>query len=228
MKALWFSPGKLTIAYRNKQRMRYIPPVSLYIFISAVYFLLAVSMPSKRKIVNFTENKSKSDTVNIVGGHMVSATETGDSKFDKYVTNKFRQIEAKHGDYSEFLNETIAHNLPKIFFFMIPVMALILKLLFIRRKTTFFVDHAIFALHYHSLWFSVFLFENFPLPGGVQPVMYTISFTVAGYYMIRAIHNVYQVKWGRAVLNTVILGVSYAILLAVMMLIYLLLVLMSV
>ncbi len=220
MKALWFSPGKLTVAYWNKQRMRYIPPVSLYIFISAVYFLLAVSMPSKRKIINFTESKSNKDSIAM----KVAPSAAKDSEFDQFVTSKFRKIEAKHGNYSEFLNEKITHNLPKIFFFMIPVMALILKLLFMRRKTTFFVDHAIFALHYHSLWFSVFLFEIFNFSPGVQPLLYGASFIIAAYYMIRAMHNVYNVKWGRAVLNTFVLGFSYAILLTVIMLIYLLLV----
>ncbi len=228
MKALWFSPGKLTVAYWNKQRMRYISPVSLYIFISAVYFLLALSMPSKRTLVDFKENKTGKDTVAEAQTKTNSLTVATGSKFDQYVTSKFRKIEERHGDYNDFLNETITHNLPKIFFFMIPVMALILKLLFIRRKTTFFVDHAIFALHYHSFWFSLFLIENFPFSKGLQGTLYAISFFIAGYYMVRAIHNVYGAKWGRAILNTFVLGISYAILLGVIMLIYALLVVMSV
>ncbi len=208
--------------------MRYIPPVSLYIFISAVYFLLALSMASKPKLVDFNERKSGIDTVAAGQARTNSLTVATGSKFDQYVTSKFRKIEQKHGDYNEFLNETIAHNLPKIFFFMIPVMALILKLLFIRRKNTFFVDHAIFALHYHSFWFSISVFENFPFPKGVQAWLYAITFVVSGYYMVRAMHNAYGAKWGRAVLNTFVLGISYAILLGVIMLIYALLVVMSV
>src|ERR1700743_3096572 len=59
MKALWFSPGKLTIAYWNKQRMRYISPVSLYIFISAVYFLISFSMPKENIEINANDAKKK-------------------------------------------------------------------------------------------------------------------------------------------------------------------------
>jgi hypothetical protein len=39
LKTLCFYPGKLTLAYHNHQRMKYIPPVNLYIFVSVVFFL---------------------------------------------------------------------------------------------------------------------------------------------------------------------------------------------
>src|SRR5690349_6105601 len=41
---LWFKPGVLTQAYLQKQRMRFIPPISLYIFITAVFFLVMFSV----------------------------------------------------------------------------------------------------------------------------------------------------------------------------------------
>ena len=65
MKALWFSPGKLTLAYMNKKRMRYIPPVSLYIFISAVYFLLALSFHSTHLPIKKTTAGAKKGMISV-------------------------------------------------------------------------------------------------------------------------------------------------------------------
>lgn len=48
IKYLLFRPGKLTIEYLMGHRMRYVPPVKLYIFISFVcFFLMAVMAPDK-------------------------------------------------------------------------------------------------------------------------------------------------------------------------------------
>jgi hypothetical protein len=38
LNTLWFKPGLLTTAYWEEKRMRYIPPMSLYIFVSFIYF----------------------------------------------------------------------------------------------------------------------------------------------------------------------------------------------
>ncbi|RYY20354.1 MAG: DUF3667 domain-containing protein, partial [Chitinophagaceae bacterium] len=44
VKHLISRPGSLTLAYINKKRASFIPPISLYIFISAVFFLLMFLM----------------------------------------------------------------------------------------------------------------------------------------------------------------------------------------
>src|ERR1044072_8511954 len=68
VKALLTKPGKLTVAYWNKQRMRYIPPVSLYIFLSAVFFLIlyltgashkALYKDAKNDVIIYNSDSSK-------------------------------------------------------------------------------------------------------------------------------------------------------------------------
>lgn len=72
----------------------------------------------------------------------------------------------------ENFSENITHNLPKLMFVLIPIFALILKLIYIRRKI-YFVDHAIFTLHFHAFSFLVmlllviiYLLTEYTLPGG--------------------------------------------------------------
>ena len=216
IKALWFSPGKLTIAYWNKQRMRYIPPISLYIFISAVFFLVSYATGNgrfaaarageekKRPGADFQVTKSNTDKY-------TSTTLSG--RFGDFMDKKAEKIKAKYGDVNEFVNEKISHNLPKLFFFMIPVMAIILKLLFLRRKDALFVDHAIFSLHYHALWFSLFIISLFSMPDPMAQVLRALLLILAGAYMVVALHRVYIIGWGRSLLYAFTIGLIYIIVL---------------
>ena len=216
IKALWFSPGKLTLAYWNKQRMRYIPPVSLYIFISAVYFLVSLNTKSDIKYnvtagwppKGFaTSDSSKADDVFI--------KDADAKKVSDFVEKKTKLINAKYGNVSDFIKEKVNHVLPKIFFFMIPFLGLLLKLVFFRRKDIFFVDHAIFALHYHALWFSLFIPAELNLPDGIASSLDLILVALAAYYFVAALRNVYNISWGKSILNALVLSTGYLIFLSI-------------
>ena len=217
IKALWFSPGKLTIAYWNRQRMRYIPPVSLYIFISAVYFLL--SFNSKNDWVKIDDNSKKTTTRR--SSSQISIKNTPNSQLDNFINGKFEKINKEYGDASGFIMEKVNHNLSKLFFFMIPVMAMLLKLLFMRRKDLFFVDHAIFSLHYHSFWFSLFMLDLFNYPMNIKLFITFIFQLIAAYYLIVAMHNSYKINWSRAIFTGFTLAFGYILALAIIFLAYL-------
>ena len=215
IKALWFNPGKLTLAYWNKQRMRYIKPVSLYIFISAVYFLLSFNSNFHWMNLNTDDSKVVKKSAVTYQNNSLSATIPHNSKADDFIEKKWDKLKVKYTDVNEFLNEKITHTVPKIFFFMIPVLAMLLKLIFFRRKDLFFVDHAIFALHYHSFWFSLFILSEFNLPKNINSGLFTILMLAAAYYFVAALHNVYKVSYGKSIVTTIVIGVSYSLLLAV-------------
>ena len=46
----------------------------------------------------------------------------------------------------------MVHNIPKVFFILLPFFALLLKLAYIRRPFLY-IDHIIFCLHFHSVLF---------------------------------------------------------------------------
>ena len=218
LKALWFSPGKLTVAYWNRQRMRYIPPVSLYIFISAVYFLL--SLNSRNTLVQVNDVKPAPNKVVLT----TKGLGPGGQNVNDFLDRKVEKINKRYGNVSDFILDKINHNLPKIFFFMIPVMAMLLKLLFIRRKNLFFVDHAIFSLHYHSFWFSLFAIDLFNFPLTIKLLVTSVLLLAAIYYMIAAMRNTYGTSWLRSVINSLVLSVGYAVFLLIAFCINLLLI----
>ncbi len=49
------------------------------------------------------------------------------------------------------------HNSPKLLFISLPLFALILKLLYIRRKQFYYVDHGIFSVHLYIFSFLILL-----------------------------------------------------------------------
>ena len=227
MKALWFSPGKLTIAYMNKQRMRYIPPISLYIFITAVFFLLfTLTSPKKH-------GAKPTDTVRKNGVYIVNPSKNDDDISITYQTDsvntffgeKLTLIAKEHGNVKEYFQEKLTHDLPKLFFFMIPVMALFLQLLFARRKTLLFVDHAIFALHYQSFWFSLFMLSFIKFTPLFKVVFLPLLLVVAFFYMIKAMKTVYQIGTMRSFFNCIIVSFGYLMFLSVFIFIEFLIVL---
>ena len=57
----------------------------------------------------------------------------------------------------EYLN-ILLHSLPQMLFILLPLFALILKLLYIRRKDYYYVNHSIFSIHFYIFWFIIMLF----------------------------------------------------------------------
>jgi hypothetical protein len=207
MKALWFSPGKLTIAYWNEQRMRYIPPVSLYIFISAVFFLSFSFVPKSHfdfGHVSFEDSSVASE--NNFTFHIES------EKANRSIGTDIRHLDPNHkinGKTVADIKEHFAHTIPKVFFFMIPFMAFILKLFFLKRKDLFYVNHIIYALHYHSFWFSVALLPViYPFEAGRQELM-LIFLLVAVVYFIISLRKVYVISWLRAIIYSMIIALLY-------------------
>ena len=217
MKTLYASPGKLTKEYWEGKRARAIPPVSLYIFLSAVYFIASFSigemkreqgvqksngtiLTSLRKTVDSLDKISKaSDTL------YVAPTST----FGRYLEHKLHYDTGDKGSFKKEFNEKLRHNFPKIFFVMIPLMALFLKLLFARRRQTFFVSHAIFSLHIHSFIFSLFLLQVLNPFYRADDLLTRLFFITSVIYTAIAMRHSYGISWGRAAVNTVVVTIGY-------------------
>jgi hypothetical protein len=80
----------------------------------------------------------------------------------KELSRKFRIYKRKFGDdtgamISDF-STRFMHKLPYVLFVSLPLFALILKLLYRRRKDLLFADHAVFTLYHYILSFILLLF----------------------------------------------------------------------
>ena len=61
------------------------------------------------------------------------------------------------GNLFRELISNYVHNCPKVLFISLPIFALLLKLLYVRRKQFYYVDHGIFSIHLYIFSFLILL-----------------------------------------------------------------------
>lgn len=169
IKYLLFRPGKLTNEYLIGHRMRYVPPVRLYIFISFVtFFLMAVMAPEAEE--EHIEPHAEVNNVNVKVKGTESEIEFGDHTyhgvrdFDSiqnslpenqklpvigYYTVKALVKASENKITMRDFIITTAHTLPKVLFVYMPLFAFWLWL-FHGKKRWMLFDHGIYTLHYFS------------------------------------------------------------------------------
>lgn len=180
IKYLIFRPAKLTKEYLEGHRMRYVPPVKLYIFISFVTFLLIGILSDKEYLENEesgsglfkVENKTtteKKDSKEMNLEERIREKEYNSLKemdsiektlpkeqrmnYISYTLSKaaFKAEEMdKKNVKAEIFVEAFTHILPKVLFIYMPIFTFWLWL-FHSKKRWYFFDHGIFTLHFFSL-----------------------------------------------------------------------------
>jgi len=109
--------------------------------------------------------------------------------------------------------------LPKLFFFLLPIFALMLALLY-RKKRFNLQTHFLFSLHFHSTVFLIGIIYELTSIGIAQMGYYFVNTTLlvlAIIYLIfnlwKALKVVYKDNWKKTSLKMGILGILYALLL---------------
>jgi hypothetical protein len=185
LKYLLFKPSFLTKEYLSGKRMKYVPPVRLYIFISFITFFLPYIIPGfsgidKEKIIqnermlrdsvisttfHFTNNDnglSLSIPNNIRTKAQVDSLLAeglnGYDKYDAWFDYRFVKMQKyTPTELGDRFKESFGKSFPKALFIYMPLFALVLSL-FHRNKKWFYFDHAIFTIHYFSFLLLVFTF----------------------------------------------------------------------
>lgn len=166
LKYLIFRPGKLTIEYLEGHRMRYVPPVKLYIFVSFVTFLLISLLPKEANIIEVNHNNNPStqalkkgisfDKKEIVY-HSVKEYDSIQNSLPEDQKSSFINswgerltisLMEKNWKFSD-IGSGFMHILPKVLFIYMPIFAFWLWL-FHGKKRWLFFDHGIYTLHYFT------------------------------------------------------------------------------
>lgn len=280
LKLLLFKPGFLSKEYVKGRRAGYLHPVKMYVFTSAVFFLIFFSLigtsglkisteqplgkEARIALVKDLEEEAKTDTSSSIRkqidllkdtSHAVTAGDlikidgkagftfinfTGAaSKFKSVAeydstqkllsveqrdgwlrrTFKKREIELsqKYGSdpstgVRKFYNDFL-HKLPYLLFVSLPLFALFLKLLYIRRKEFFYFDHGIFSIHHYIFTFILLLFVfGFQklyewLDMDVFSVIAVLLFLSGGFYLYKAMRRFYGQRRAKTVAKFVLLNI---------------------
>jgi uncharacterized membrane protein len=219
LKYLFTKPGFVARQYAEGKRASYLHPIRMYLFTSAIFFLIFFSVNRvnidtndlseqmdnesriemandwqkkldrnpkdtilKEKIALLRDTSKQINTDSIIarrGSPNITFGKTTYHSLQEYdsiqkalpnaeIDNWFwrqihRQIIKIAKDYFQsnegitFLIQTFLHKLPYLLFISLPFFALILKLLYVRRKNFYYSDHAVFTLYHYVLTFNLLL-----------------------------------------------------------------------
>lgn len=285
LKDLMVKPGFLSREYMEGKRVSYLNPVRMYIFTSAIFFLLFFSFfhDEKSSIIQTTVNGK---TLNAIAemdsttfAEFTAAINEGDDKpavpmtraefqsyidrvtkasptlfsahkyyskeaydsalksgrendnwFERQMQYKSIELRQKYGDNSKALTEALSntfyHFLPHMLIISLPLLALILKLVYIRRKQFYYVSHLIFSVHLY-----IFIFINVLLilllqkinnyaHSGVLSFIAGILYVGIFVYEYLSLKKFYRQGWGKTFLKFLIINILYIVVTAVLLMVF--------
>ena len=166
---LLFRPGFLTREYVQGRIVRYIAPFRLYLLTSVLFFLgLSLTAnaapdqdvrddPSVNAILTDSEGRPLSLTPDTIRAQIEVewlSPEMERRLEDVLIPRILRWQALGKREAGRALQEGLMRNAPKAMFFLLPVFALLLKLLYVRSRR-FYVEHFVFALHFHAFVFAI-------------------------------------------------------------------------
>jgi len=161
LKYLLIKPSFLSLEYLNGKIEAYLRPIRLYIFISFAFFLLNSIISTGggvSEVINLTDDGKPTTIEQVQGEFEKVKTVNNDndlaafSELDKELFDgKITKIFSDKKEMKLFFL-FLKSKLPILFFFLIPILGVLLFLFFYKKKY-FYVDHLVFALHLQSFVF---------------------------------------------------------------------------
>ncbi len=226
--ALMFTkPGEITRQYLDGRRVSFINPLRLYLILSILFFFVA-----KIQTASLFDNSQEmleqvtNEIITIDSTGTSSGIETDKTIPDSLVADKrgagpidlnFDGVDSELGKTSQkvitrVMNDPVYRkemalkgldSIPPSAFFLLPFFAFLLKLLYFRRSR-FYAEHFIHALHLHAVMFLLlivgFVIDFIPLYS-ILPVFFL--------YMVLSMRNVYKQSWLKTIFKAVILAMIY-------------------
>ncbi|MBT7950512.1 MAG: DUF3667 domain-containing protein [Gammaproteobacteria bacterium] len=201
---LMLRPGYVCSEYLSGKRASFLPPFRLYLFASIVFFLLIPLMDDTSVSMDFNEDGTSTteeadeeiagylklnrndDSDKVIGIRKESVEADADFPYfieeRKILEDKFNKITSRDFDA---IFATALNALPTVMFFLLPILALVLKALYLFSKR-YYMEHLIVVLYSQSFLFFMLLFsvalesvhekfiEKFPLSVMLQMLSGTI------------------------------------------------------
>lgn len=308
LKWLLFKPGFLSREYLKGRRASYLHPIRLYVFTSAVFFLVFFSFYQKgnvahadetirpitveikqleakrdlytaeithpdaadskltledhkneldqlnRDIAVLKKDSTKRDSVpSLAGNFSFFGSGNGRSKaksvreydsvqhsmppfkrdgfFKKRIIRQELHLREKYknngSEIVRAVSEKFIHLFPQMLFVSLPLFALILQILYVRRKQFYYVNHVVYALHLYCATFILILVSL--LTGSVLTYLHSskqilggVFFMVIIFYWYKSLRNFYGQSRKKTVLKYLLLLFSTLLMMIFLFVLFLL------
>jgi len=121
--------------------------------------------------------------------------------FEKWLEARAKEKMGEHGTKMGLFIATLFSNLPYMMLCCIPLFALVLKILYIRRRI-FYIDHLIYALHIHTFFYTAIMLIvlatmglNRTIPGTFAGWMIALLWILFVAQIFLSIRYVYRQGW---------------------------------
>jgi uncharacterized protein DUF3667 len=212
LKTLFLQPGRLTLDFLAGRRVRWLPPLRLYLICSLAYFLsdaLAESITHRaaRELdAMFTTNAEGSRTLTTEARAEIArglpSRLFGLEKMERALVNNTQFSRAVDTMYS------------KAMFVLMPFFALLTSVAW-RRKMPRYPAHLYLALHLHAAWYGAFaITELATIPFSsnvVAGITGTVGLVYVAVYGLLALHRVFGDSWLVTIGKTAAVVAAYSV-----------------
>lgn len=221
-------PGALTVEYFADRRARYISPLRLYVVLSVVYFALASA--HSNVIVQSAASAPAASSAAPTDAAAGTDLDAGDC--DRISMRwPWLQVRLRAACRREVADNgrSVAHAfgsyVPKMMFFFLPLMALVMLPLY-RRPRRYYVEHLVFFLHTHAAVFALMIADLLigiaaHWVSWLRGPAYAVDFIASGYAVwciYRAMRRYYGERRAPTLAKFAVVGITYQFSLAVMVL----------
>jgi Protein of unknown function (DUF3667) len=154
-------------------------------------------------------------------GPMMQFDKPPSDPFEKWLEQRAKEKMGEHGSKMALFIATLFSNLPYMMLCCIPLFALVLKVLYVRKRV-FYIDHLVYALHIHSFaYLAIILIVlitiglNRTIPGIFANWMIAVLWIAFATEIFLSIRRVYRQDWFFTVFKFFLGGFAYFIVLTV-------------
>jgi len=154
-------------------------------------------------------------------GPLVQFDKPPSDKFEKWLEQRAKEKMGEHGSKMALFIATLFSNLPYMMLCCIPLFALVLKVLYVRKRI-FYIDHLVYALHIHSFaYLAIMLIVlitiglNRSIPGAFAGWIIAALWITFATQIFLSIRRVYRQGWFFTVFKFFLGGFAYLIVLSV-------------
>jgi hypothetical protein len=231
---LLFKPGRIINDYNLGKRESYYHPARMYVFLSFVFFLVLSFIPDEDKVdlkkngleLNQEEKSKVIDSLSVKPDSVsladfdpqtieqydsierIKPEKARDGVIEQYFTRKFIKLKQESGDNESELwkriGKSFLDNIPKMIFFLLPVFALLLKLLYI-RKDFYYSEHLVFTVFFYDFLYLIGTVGLICSQISWLEWMESVLFLLALFYLYKSMRKVYQQRRGKTVLKFTLL-----------------------
>ena len=211
-------PGLVTQEFFAGRRARYLPPVRLYIVVSLLFFLLAGMFAESGSPIAFdaveqdaaaTPGETPAERAARLCQQISYQGPWAASIRPRLVAGCTKTVI----DRGDSLRDEFLKNVPRALFILLPLLALAMKLLYLRPRR-YFIEHLLFFIHNHSV---VFLLFALLLIVGATPGLRALEnplelalVVYLGWYPYRAMRRFYGESRVRTLGKYAALGIVYS------------------